>query len=499
MIRSNVVDKDVQYCSWKTLQSEERGHFSTYLNEILRSNPSAVAGLQEFSSDEERVLFCSSLNRVDSFVVKPVFKKKDEEQARLRREQGNTAFHKKWYKQALVMYSMSIVKAPAGDECLAYSLANRSACLYYLGEIQLCMADVKLALEAGYPAQLHYKLYERLTKCYNLLGEREAAVKYAAQAKRALEKQKDKFEQAKYKNAMQALVKLAISVSSKDPMAIDSIVVAENHVTKVPKLTSKANKKIKEFSNLLRVEYKPAVGRHVVADKAVRAGDTLVVEDPFAAVLYPEKAGSNCDYCFAKLRSVVPCKWCSGVGFCCAECRDKACATYHRYECQYTDLLQGLGASALVRLALRIITQHPLEYFKKQRTDLNVDTEKTEFKSESYLAVFNLVGLDHKRWPEDMFARSVMAVTLLKILKAAKYFGPGQAQTPADTFTDDEILIGSLLLRHLNVLQFNAHEVYELLRGDRTKLKPCKNHMIGLAVYPRASYFNHSCQPTVTR
>ena len=43
-------------------------------------------------------------------MVKPVLKAKDRDQAKQRREEGNTAFQKKWYKQALVMYSMSIVK-----------------------------------------------------------------------------------------------------------------------------------------------------------------------------------------------------------------------------------------------------------------------------------------------------------------------------------------------------------------------------------------------------
>ena len=107
------------------------------------------------------------------------------------------------------------------------------------------------------------------------------------------------------------------------------------------------------------------------------------------------------------------------------------------------------------------------------------------------------MALDDERWPEDMFARSMMAVCLLKILKASNYFG-GKNLDP-DVFTVDEVFIGSLLLRHLNVLQFNAHEVYELLRADRTKIKPCKNNLIALAVYPKSSYFNHSCHPTVSR
>jgi hypothetical protein len=49
------------------------------------------------------------------------------------------------------------------------------------------------------------------------------------------------------------------------------------------------------------------------------------------------------------------------------------------------------------------------------------------------------------------------------------------------------------------VLQFNAHEIYEFCRGDRGRLKPCKNNLIGLGVYPRASYFNHSCHPGTAR
>ena len=120
----------------------------------------------------------------------------------------------------------------------------------------------------------------------------------------------------------------------------------------------------------------------------------------------------------------------------------------------------------------------------------------SEFKT-AYQSVFSLTGLDEERWPEDVFSRTMMAVCLLKILKAANYFH-GQNGDP-DVYTDDEIFIGSLLLRHLNVLQFNAHEVYELLRADKFKIKPCKNNLIGLAVYPKSSYFNHSCHPSIAR
>ena len=76
-----------------------------------------------------------------------------------------------------------------------------------------------------------------------------------------------------------------------------------------------------------------------------------------------------------------------------------------------------------------------------------------------------------------------MAICLLKILKASKYFPHNNEDL--DIFTNDELFVGSLIMRHLNVLQFNAHEIYELLRGDRRNMKPNKNLLIGLGVYPQ--------------
>ena len=68
----------------------------------------------------------------------------------------------------------------------------------------------------------------------------------------------------------------------------------------------------------------------MVANKPIKSGDTVAVENPFAAVLYPDKAGTNCDNCFVKLRSAVPCPMCAGVAFCSVTCRDQALSG--RYE-----------------------------------------------------------------------------------------------------------------------------------------------------------------------
>ena len=292
------------------------------------------------------------------------------------------------------------------------------------------------------------------------------------------------------------LQELSQCVTSGQPVPGEAIDLVDYPEVPLPKLKLGTNKTVKEMSSLLNVQHSPDVGRHVIAAKPIQTGDTLLVEQPFASVLYPDKMGTNCCTCFAKLRAVVPCPDCAGVGFCSTTCRDTAYASFHKLECRYSDLIQGLGCSALAALALRIVTAHPVEYFTRQRHHLNADTLAVSSYKQPYLALFNMVSLNEQRWPEDIFNRSLMAVALLKILKAAGYF---PKKSEIDSFTNDEIFIGSLLLHHLNVLQFNAHEIYEFCRGDAARIKPFKNNMIGLGVYPRASYFNHSCHPGTTR
>ncbi len=60
-------------------------------------------------------------------------------------------------------------------------------------------------------------------------------------------------------------------------------------------------------------------------------------------------------------------------------------------------------------------------------------------------------------------------------------------------------LICVLLQRHLSLLQFNAHDVYECLRGSRSATRPCTQRSLGLAVYPTASFFNHGCHGACVR
>ena len=65
-------------------------------------------------------------------------------------------------------------------------------------------------------------------------------------------------------------------------------------VEKKEELRDGPNKSISSFSSRLEVRFLEDVGRHVVAGSEIEAGDVLVAEEPFAATLYPEKFGLNC-------------------------------------------------------------------------------------------------------------------------------------------------------------------------------------------------------------
>lgn len=70
-----------------------------------------------------------------------------------------------------------------------------------------------------------------------------------------------------------------------------------------------------------------------------------------------------------------------------------------------------------------------------------------------------------------------------------------------------EFEIGEILIGLLQVLQFNAHEVCDLIQSqnsnvDSSNATPPKYGRfvyIGVAIYNSAAYFNHNCYPAVTR
>ncbi|CAH1964942.1 unnamed protein product [Acanthoscelides obtectus] len=243
----------------------------------------------------------------------------------------------------------------------------------------------------------------------------------------------------------------------------------------------------KQFiSKKVRVEERPTMGRYTVADDYIKTGEPIVTEQPYAACLLPEMFGTHCHHCFHRLEAAYGCADCSNVAFCSPGCRDTAVKTYHKFECKYLDLLIGSGMSILTHTALRMVTQNSLAEC------LGIYQNRSKEK------VYSLCTNAEKRSGEDFLQRTLMAAFLLKCLERSGYFGENRKDKDGD-LTEEELRVCELLLFHLQILQFNAHEIFETRRSKEHQFKGSKFIYIGVGIYPTASLLNHDCQPAVTR
>ena len=93
-----------------------------------------------------------------------------------------------------------------------------------------------------------------------------------------------------------------------------------------------------------------------------------------------------------------------------------------------------------------MITSKPLNFFLERK---NESTE--EDMGDTYLRILSLVSLQKERWPEDTLVRSCMSLVLLGILRSMGYFGTKKFSNAPNSYTNNELYIGSLIFRHLQV------------------------------------------------
>ncbi|XP_042225908.1 SET and MYND domain-containing protein 4-like [Homarus americanus] len=142
-----------------------------------------------------------------------------------------------------------------------------------------------------------------------------------------------------------------------------------------------------------------------------------------------------------------------------------------------------------------------LQLQKRLQQPTTIPSISSPHNPDDYVNFYQLVALEDQRSPNDFFQRSLLATFLLKVLQRANFFGKWDDEGPPDkVLTEDEVFIGSLLLRHLELIQFNAHELSGMAFAEgENNFKKTKSVFLGLAVYPTVSFCNHSCFPAVTR
>ncbi|XP_011269215.2 SET and MYND domain-containing protein 4 isoform X1 [Camponotus floridanus] len=469
-------------------------------------------------SNAERVAFVLSYpeaHQLSLDVEKPMVK--DSSGAIQLKETGNKLFGRGEFAKALEAYSNAVLLAPSTE--LSVILANRSATLYHLEHYEHALEDMEEALQLGYPKDLFYKLEERRARCLLALKRHDAAIEAFRRALQTLDDARISLER---KQKFEADIRMMLAVMDKGKQLNK---IAPNNLSRVNNKPSLSSQRSQENRGKFILEKQrnpryPAcnsaveikdnggdVGRHAVATREIVPGEIIIVERPHCAFLLAENRFTHCHLCFARIFVPVPCRTCSCIIYCSRRCRD-ADAQVHLRECKLLPILWRSKASVTCFLALRAITQKSLEEImklKKQLVDsgsaLNISA-KNPYRGNDYMTFYNLVTHEDKRLPEDLFHRAYMAAWLFRLLKTSEYLPESMktADTAHNKLSNEELFIAELLLHNLQLLQFNSHEISELIKpkGEKT-LSKAKSIFIGGGVYPTVAMLNHSCNPGVIR
>ncbi|XP_058062549.1 SET and MYND domain-containing protein 4 [Anopheles bellator] len=477
-------------CNEKTLQSQKEGFFNVFyqtvaenfkgananwLTEVYHKVPTDAAKLRLVYEDP---LVAYEVQGTLEY-VKPVFREKDAKFSRQRREQATTLLGERKLPMALMMACQAVMRAPAQgvdaaiDKGLTLALAlwTRAEVFVTMLDGKHAMQDLQLAVKCGLPVKQNADYYQRVAKCYALTGE-DARAEVSTKVFHQLTGQNDT-----------ALRRLKEELDDLRVLKRETPTVEEQQT--MPTFSGPAaNKELLGASSKVKLvgSKEDPRGRYITAAEDLASGEPILAEPALAACLYPKFFGSHCNACFARLVAPVACRVCCGVAFCSVECRDRACTTYHRFECEYLDLMIGSGMSILCQLALRIVTQTgtPEAALRKGSEVLDVLCAHTQYRD-----------------PEDHFRRTLMTTFLLRCLQKAEFFGRRTTESPEPT--ELELQVGAVLLGLLQTLQFNAHEVYETRITGNHRIDSAKVQYLGVGIYRAASMFNHECYPGVLR
>ncbi|XP_055596096.1 SET and MYND domain-containing protein 4-like [Uranotaenia lowii] len=456
-------------------------HYDTFRLAIGESDFETFAQLK---TDQQRVEFVENilLERLDSFTIfKPTLTgiEKNLPKALEFKEQGNQALYREEWQKSLKCYNEALFWLPSENELdRSLILANRSASLFHLNKFSHALEDLRLAIDLNYPKEKLFKLLERKARCYfarkDLLN--------------ALENFRESYNALHYSNLsgekrdkwMKQLKKVIFELDERVTQAKKYLTPVTHNVTKpfVPYV-----------DKALYFDSSDNEGRFARTNCHLNPSYLLLKEKPHASVVCEEYCTTHCDRCCLRVEVLFPCPNCIDVVYCSEQCQQEALNTFHKYECRFLPFLRKLGANIVCFLALRIITQRREDYFLNLKEDLSQlsDDDVTRLPVDDYRRIYNYVTHSSQRSPEDSLQWTLMAVLINRMLLHGGYYSSGCTNS----------YIGSLLLHNLQVVTYNSHEIaeHQRLRANDSGTSVC----IGAGLYPTLVFFNHSCDPGITR
>jgi hypothetical protein len=417
---------------------------------------------------------------------------KDLEIALKYREEGNALYKKNSLYDALGKYNLSLKYSPIVEiidengigNNIALTYSNRSAVFLALKKYQLCLNDIEQAFINKYPKSSWNRLVDRKIECLIKLNRKSEAYSYLK----------------------------SILTNDREYYSED---IQKGYEEKLSKLESSDTTHIEEMLNELnidnsayKIDYSEDFGNYIKSTKDTELGDQVLVETPYASVLLKEFISTNCYECMKRLNAnemnITFCKYCVNVTYCSDSCCKFSWESHHSYECKYLRLIiYKFGISHMEHLALRIILKTNYEYLNSIKDELasvelkdketcEIDSKKP-YNSNGYKNIFNLITHSNKRISSDLIRRAMVAGLFGKIIIKTSYFS-----SDVNVNSDEFYYICGLILRHLQSISCNAHEINEFQYNTHSVATSITTG-IGAGIYATLSLFNHSCNPHVVR
>lgn len=358
------------------------------------------------------------------------------------RESGKEHFRDRKFDEAMQKFNCTLAFAKNGTADMGIAYANRSACFFEMHMFDECLHDIDMAKKSNYPRNQWNKLEERAAKCVQFMND---------------------------KNFM-----------SKLPLSRE------------PKLSFGEHAKFAGVADCLKIQENADYGRHVIATKYLKIGQTILIEKPYA--ITPKRhTNLRCVNCFKVCMNFISCKSCVGAAFCNTECKEKSC---HEYECNWP---ANLSRKETFELVMKM-------FFKINETFPNVDdlmeTVDLLLKRQD---PSGLVGADQKMfgWIFQLVHNHEKQTTEhLRRLRSATAVAITALNRNPILKRKFAALKHRRFLQHLLLHLFHVaeHSVdllqYQQENGNEPAMKYSLNEYAS-GMYPFACYFNHSCMPNI--
>lgn len=255
----------------------------------------------------------------------------------------NSRLDPKLQMEILTRYNKSIAFARLNSQELALAYGNRSYLTFSLRKYEESIFDIDRALLI--PETLltfKAKLLIRKGQCQSAINDKKADEVFA-QAEKIINQIQNLVEQEK-------LSKL---------LNLRKVLPKQIKITKFQFPQFSRSKEISCMNDAINLKFNEIYGRHLVANRDIKTGEFLMIEEAYAVVPEEEKIYILCSFCLCPAWTGVPCNSCVFAIYCSEECRQKSWTKYHDVECFIMTLIASRSLECLKK---QQVTLHKLLY-----------------------------------------------------------------------------------------------------------------------------------------